>query len=179
MSELRRTLVDHIPNLRRFAYALLRDRTLADDLVQETLSRALDKESQYRDGTNLRAWLFSIMRSVFVSDGRRFTTMRKNQELNGERATSTPANQADTIQLKELELNIAALPEGQREVLLLVGLEGMGYDEAAQVLNVPIGTVRSRLSRARETLRQETLGLRRTHRSSEEEPVFQQRGQGE
>jgi RNA polymerase sigma-70 factor (ECF subfamily) len=143
-----------IPPLRRYARALLRDASRADDLVQDTLVRALAKQHLWQEGTNLRAWLFTLMHNLHVNVVRQ--AVREGMLIDVEDVPETLVANSDPTasrQLRELEEAIARLPVEQREVLLLVGLEGVRYDEAAAILRVPIGTVRSRLSRGRETLR--------------------------
>lgn len=155
MSSLQQEIVDLIPQLRRFAMALTRDRTAADDLVQDTLLRALDKSEKFQAGTNLRAWLMTIMRNLFISQIRRYGSRPTLHSLDGESVHGvTQPSQEYSLGLRELEANLTHLPEDQRTTLLLVGLQGLSYEEAAMVTGVAVGTVRSRLSRAREALRQ-------------------------
>jgi len=139
-----------IPNLRRYARALVGDRHAADDLVQDTLERAVRKFHLWRPG-NLRAWLFSIMHNLFVNQlkaGRFRSSVEVDESIAG---ASTPGWVTD---VHDLERGLGKLPAEQREVLLMVSLEDMSYDEVSRALGVPIGTVMSRLSRAREKLRQ-------------------------
>jgi len=159
MSDFHRRLEEQIPRLRRYARALTRDTNRADDLVQDTLVRALAKQHLWQVGTNLRAWLFTLMHNQHVNDVRRSNREGGNIDVN-EMASVLVANTDPTAsrQLKELERCLARLPLEQREAILLVGLEGLRYDEAALILDVPIGTVRSRLSRGREALRR-MMGL--------------------
>jgi RNA polymerase sigma-70 factor (ECF subfamily) len=154
MSDFHRRLEEQIPRLRRYARALTRDASRADDLVQDTLMRALAKQHLWQEGTNLRAWLFTLMHNQHVNDVRRSHRDGGNIDVT-EMASVLVANTDPTAsrQLRELERGLALLPFEQREAILLVGLEGMRYDEAAAVAGVPIGTVRSRLSRGREALR--------------------------
>ena len=141
-----------IPRLRRYARALLRNRDHADDLVQDTLLRGLEKLHLYQPGTNFRAWLFTVMHNLYVNSHRR--AARQGRIIHVEKVPiSTPASQLSRLELRDLERAMALLPEDQRMTLLLIGLEGMRYEEVAQICDVPIGTVRSRLSRAREALR--------------------------
>jgi RNA polymerase sigma factor (sigma-70 family) len=143
-----------IPRLRRYARALVRDPVAADDLVQDCLARALGKIHQWHEGTDLRAWLFTILHNQHISLARRIARERDNIELQKSDPNSALSpNQTARLELRDLERAIAKLSEEQRAVILLTGLEGMGYDEIASVLNLPVGTVRSRLSRGRETLR--------------------------
>ena len=147
-------LEPEIPRLRRCARALTRDSVRADDLVQSTLERALTKQHLWQPGTNLRYWLFTILHNLRVSEVRALT--REQRVLADERAaTISPAfsDLSTRIGLLELDRAIASLPEARRRVVLLVGLEELSYGEAAVILGVPTGTVRSRLARARETLR--------------------------
>lgn len=154
MSDFNRRLEEQLPRLRRYARALTRDVSRADDLVQDTLLRALTKQHLYQDGTNLRAWLFTLMHNQHVNDVRRSNRDGGNIDVT-EMASVLVANTDPTAsrKLHELERALGRLPVEQREAILLVGLEGMRYDEAAEVAGVPIGTVRSRLSRGREALR--------------------------
>lgn len=145
---------EYIPRLRRYARALTRDRTRADDLVQDTLERAWGRLHLWRRGSDLRAWLFSVMHNVFVNQLRQQQRAGILLTLDDE-ALHAPARatQEDGLAMRDLVAAIARLPEEYREVLLLVGLEQMRYEEVAQVLAIPIGTVMSRLSRGRERLR--------------------------
>lgn len=153
MADLRVQVEEQIPRLRRYARALTGDRTLADDLVQDTLERALSRFHLWRHGSDLRAWLFTIMHNIFVNQAR--TRMRHQHEALESNAAveSMRAREPDWLELRDLDSALAQLPHDQRAVLLLVGLEQLTYEEAARVLEVPIGTVMSRLSRGRERLR--------------------------
>jgi RNA polymerase sigma factor (sigma-70 family) len=154
MRDFNRRLEREIPRLRRYARALTRNMVLADDLVQETLMRAVHKQHLWEPGTDLHAWLFMIMHNQYVNQVKHIMRDSAIIELN-ECAQSLVATTDPTAsrQLRELERALGELPEEQREVILLVGLEGMSYDQAAAILNVPVGTIRSRLSRGREALR--------------------------
>jgi RNA polymerase sigma-70 factor, ECF subfamily len=159
MPDLRCRVEQEIPRLRRYARALTRASDRADDLVQDTLLRALTKLHLWQPGTDLRAWLFTIMHHQYVNTVRR--EMREAATVDVEHISSTLVATTDPTarrQLVELDRALARLSAEQREVLLLVGLEGMDYESVAQILNVPIGTVRSRLSRGRERLR-ELMGI--------------------
>jgi RNA polymerase sigma factor (sigma-70 family) len=155
MNEAQR-LVELIPRLRRYARALVGDRATADDLVQDTLERAWAKLHLYRRGTDLRAWLFTVMHNVHVN---RVRASRVTDPLDDEMPElAQRAPQGDTLLVRDLDRAIVRLPAEQRAVLLLVTLEEMSYDEVARTLGIPIGTVMSRLSRAREKLRAMMLG---------------------
>jgi len=145
------SLVALIPRLRRYARALVGERAAADDLVQDTLERAWTKLHLYREGTDLRAWLFTVMHNVHVNQVRAARPTAALDEDMPELAQR--AVQGDALLVRDLERAIAALPAAQREVLLLVALEDLSYDETARVLGIPIGTVMSRLARAREKVR--------------------------
>jgi RNA polymerase sigma-70 factor (ECF subfamily) len=149
-----------IPGLRRFACALLRgDREAADDLVQDTLERALSHWNLRRNQANLRGWLYTILYNRFLSDQHRVrrrgphAVLTEHTELPG-----IDGGQHSVLEHRDLLRAFAALPEEQRAVLLLVGVEDASYQEAARVLGVPIGTVMSRLSRGRERLRRSMHG---------------------
>src|SRR5512137_2273487 len=143
-----------VPRLRRYARALTGSREAADDLTQDTLERAWGKRALWQSGTDLRAWMFTVMHNVFVNGTRRSRPMLSLDDLAIEDAGPAPATSVETgVVLAELARALSRLPEEQREVLLLVGLEQFSYAEASEVIGVPIGTVMSRLSRARERLR--------------------------
>jgi RNA polymerase sigma-70 factor, ECF subfamily len=154
MSDFGNLLEHEIPRLRRYARALTRDATRADDLVQSCLLRALAKSHLWQPGTDLRAWLFTILHNQHVNDVRRAVREGINIPVEDVAPVLTvPSTQGSTLQLRDVDRALARLPEEQRQVLLLVGLEGMRYEEVAAVLDIPVGTVRSRLSRGRDMLR--------------------------
>jgi RNA polymerase sigma-70 factor (ECF subfamily) len=155
MNEAQR-LVELIPRLRRYARALVGDRATADDLVQDTLERAWAKLHLYRRGTDLRAWLFTVMHNVHVNRVRASRLTDPLEDEMPELAQRAP--QGDALLVRDLDRGIARLPAEQRAVLLLVTLEEMSYETVARTLDIPIGTVMSRLSRAREKLRASMLG---------------------
>lgn len=151
MNEAQR-LVELIPRLRRYARALVGDRSTADDLVQDTLERALSRLHLWRQGSDMRAWLFTIMHNIYVNQIR--SRMRHPHEpLDETAAEELRSREPDWGELRDIEEALALLPAEQRAVLLLVGLEQFTYEEAARVLDIPLGTVMSRLSRGRERLR--------------------------
>src|SRR5258705_1889146 len=154
MSDFARLLEAEIPRLRRYARALTRDVARADDLVQSCLTRAVAKQHLWQPGTDLRAWLFTILHNQHVNDVRR--SVREGINVAVEEMApmlTVQSNAVAVLQLRDLESAIAKLPQEQRQVILLVGLEGMRYEEVALILGIPVGTVRSRLSRGREQLR--------------------------
>ena len=154
-----------IPRLRRYARAMVHDTVAADDLVQDCLVRALGKIHLWERGTDLRAWLFTILHNQHISLARQAARQRDIIELQKYKPGSAPSpSQMVTLELRDLKRAIARLPEEQRSVILLDGLEGMRYEEVASIVNLPVGTVRSRVSRGRETLRMMT-GLFPGHHS--------------
>ena len=155
-------LVAALPRLRRYARVLTGDMHRADDLVQDTLARAWEKRGLWRAGSDLRAWLFTIMHNVHVNQ---FSMRQREYAQTSLDADDGPpagwelavrATQADRVELSEVLVQIGRLPVEQREVLMLAAVEELRYEEIGVVLGVPIGTVMSRLSRAREKLRRMT-----------------------
>lgn len=144
-----------IPNLRRYARALTGNASTADDLVQDCLERALTRLALWRRGSNLRAWLFTIMRHVWLNElGRRAARPDFTASEDGLDQQSTPASQTDRLVMRDLAAALAQLSTDQKEVVLLVGLEGLSYAEVAEVTGIPVGTVMSRLKRGRDRLGQ-------------------------
>jgi RNA polymerase sigma-70 factor, ECF subfamily len=156
MPDFHDLLEPQIPRLRRYSRALTRDTQRADDLVQDTLVRALMKQDRWEPGTNLRAWLFTLMHNQYVNNVRRANREAGTIDID-DVSSSLVATTDPTAsrQLYELERALGQLAAEQREVILLVGLEGFSYEDAAKILAVPVGTVRSRLSRGRESLRRQ------------------------
>jgi RNA polymerase sigma factor (sigma-70 family) len=149
-----------VPALRRYAYALLRDRQEVDDLVHDCLVRALDQLHTRREDGDMRAWMFSILHNLFISQARRLKTRGRMESLDNvhDSAASMRASQDDHMEGRDLMRALDCLPVEQRTVLLLVSVEDLSYAAAARVIGVPVGTVMSRLSRAREALRQSIDG---------------------
>ena len=151
-------LLAAIPRLRRYARVLTGDVHRADDLVQDTLARAWEKRRLWTAGSDLRAWLFTIMHNVFVNQRALARRDRMHVSLDdgeGSEAWQIPvrAGQYTRVELTELVAHVGRLPADQREVLVLAAVEELKYEEIAQVLEIPLGTVMSRLSRARAKLR--------------------------
>ncbi|HEX3991703.1 MAG TPA: sigma-70 family RNA polymerase sigma factor [Acetobacteraceae bacterium] len=152
-----------IPALRRYAWSLLRDTDDADDLVQDCLVRALDRVAADSAIAAVRPWLFTIMHNLFVS---RWRTMRKRRLTMPDDAAdnvevSVGPEQDDALARRDLLVGLDRLTEDQRQVLLLVSVEGLEYREVASILGVPVGTVMSRLSRARDNLHAHMDGTKR------------------
>src|SRR5438445_9891332 len=166
MNDFARLLEAEIPRLRRYARALTRDVVRADDLVQSCLTRAIAKQHLWQAGTDLRAWLFTVLHNQHVSDLRRWRHDRNTvsiEEITPVR--SIEPNALRMLELRDLEAAIAKLPPERRQAILLVGLEGMLYEEAASMLGIPVGTLRSRLSRTRQQLRA-LMGLDEKHQGA-------------
>jgi RNA polymerase sigma-70 factor (ECF subfamily) len=145
-----------IPRLRRYARYLTRDADRADDLVQEALTRAVAKVHTWQPGTNLRAWLFVILRNVFISELRHGAREPQSDLVaDNHPSLAVKGTQDERMALVDLQRAFDQLSAEHREILLLVAIEGLPYEEAAAILEVPVGTVRSRLSRARTALRGE------------------------
>jgi RNA polymerase sigma-70 factor, ECF subfamily len=154
--EFRQQLTAELPYLRRFARALCGDAALADDLVQDCVERALSRSSLYDPARPLRAWLFAILRNIFISGLRKSSRLQvvKTVDELYEGEDAVRAEQETNISLKLIAQALDQLPDQQREILVLVSLEEMSYREAAEIIGVPIGTVMSRLSRARNHMQQ-------------------------
>lgn len=154
---IRDQLMEHVPRLRRYARALINNRDLADDLVQDTLERALRHTDQFQSGTDLRAWLFTIMHNVFANQARRAASRAVHVPVDDdslpEAEFAVAGTQTQALEVRDLDYALQRLPVDQRQVVLLVGLEELSYAEVALALEIPIGTVMSRLSRGRERLR--------------------------
>lgn len=148
-------LIELLPNLRRFALSLTRSSTSADDMVQVTCEKALANKTSYQDGTRLDAWLFRIMRNSWIDQIRRNKTAGETIDIDdafdviGEDGQAVAEN---TLMLASTRTAIAKLPDDQREVIILVCVEELSYQETSSILDVPIGTVMSRLARARKKI---------------------------
>ena len=151
-------IVACIPHLRRYARGLSSDREHADDLVQDTLERAWGKYSMWQKSGEVRAWMFGIMHNLFIDQMR--SERSRPEHYVGDNLPDVPdrATQLDRLEVHDLDRVLRRLPPDLREVLLLIGVEELSYKDAAGILRVPIGTVMSRLSRARERLRAEIDG---------------------
>ena len=151
-------IVALLPELRAFARFLSRDRVRADDLVQETIVRAFASRDQFADDTNLKAWSFTILRNLFYEQGRRRKREQEVLDEYGERSHPEAVHENDLSELSDLNRLLWALPAAQREALTLVGAQGMSYEEAAQICEVSVGTIKARVSRARRFLNESREG---------------------
>lgn len=152
MSDPGTEIIACIPRLRRYARALVGDPAGADDLVQDTVERGWSRIAEWRRDHDMRAWLFGIMHNLHVDDlrARRLQTTALDDDMSDAASTSNPTT---GLEVRDMQAALNLLPVEQREILLLVGLEGMSYDQVAAALGMPLGTVMSRLSRGREKLR--------------------------
>lgn len=147
-SGLREAFIAQIPQLRAFAISLSGNRDEADDLVQETLMKAWNKIDSFEEGTNLRAWLFTILRNTFISARQRRRDIPDSDGVHLEALSEAP-HQPGYLDLQDLRTALVHLPEYQREALILVGAAGFSYQEAAEICGCAVGTLKSRVSRAR------------------------------
>ena len=160
-----RDIEEQLPRLRGYARALTRDAVSADDLVQEALLRAYERAETYRAGHSLRSWLLSILHNIFIDQKRREASeAKRNARLTQLSAgLIDQGRQEQAVYLAEIAARFAALPEEHRTVLSLIGSQGLSYQEAAAVLGVPVGTVMSRLHRARAALREPRPRIAKLH----------------
>ena len=149
---LRAELMAAIPNLRAFAMSLCGNATRSDDLVQETLVKAWDKLASFNEGTNLKAWLFTILRNIFFSEHRRRRREIEDADGNLSAGLSVHPEQLGHMDFLDFRNALLKLPNDQREALILVGAEGFSYEEAAAISGCAIGTIKSRVNRARNRL---------------------------
>lgn len=145
-----------LPKLRAFARALARDPVAADDLVQEALLRAYERAGTFRPDLSLRSWLLTILHNIFIDAKRREASEQRRNARLGElyEGLVSPPGQEHAVQLREIGARLDAMPEEHRAVLSLISVQGLSYQEAATVLGVPVGTIMSRLHRARAALRE-------------------------
>ena len=146
-------IINYIPHLRRYARALTGNHAAADDLVQDTLERAWTRIGLWRRDTNMRAWLFTIMHNVYINQVKAGTRGRHGKVTDSHLDVAASESHENRLEIRDLTKALQQLPREQREVVLLIGLEQLSYEEAAKILRIPIGTVMSRLSRGREQLR--------------------------
>ncbi|WP_374656308.1 sigma-70 family RNA polymerase sigma factor [Phenylobacterium sp.] len=148
----KRELVQLIPHLRAFARTLTGDPASADDLAQDAMMKAWDARTSFQMGTNMKAWTFMILRNQFYSEKRRSWRQSQLDQEAAERTLVAVDDPEAPVALDELRLSLAALPAEQREALILVGAGGFAYEEAAEICGCAVGTVKSRVSRARKAL---------------------------
>jgi RNA polymerase sigma-70 factor (ECF subfamily) len=150
--DFRTELVALIPHMRAFARTLCNDRAQAEDLAQDALARAWASRDRFEMGTNMKAWTFMILRNQFYSDKRRSWRSSQLDPEVAERTLVAVTSGDATLELDELRRAMAMLPDDQREALILIGAGGLSYDEASEICGVAVGTIKSRVSRARDRL---------------------------
>lgn len=153
VSEVRDSIVTCVPHLRAFARSLCGNRDKADDLVQEAIARALAAERSYTPGTNFKAWIFTILRNLYFNDIRKHRGRMVSCDNLGEYEPSSPPTHDASLEFCEFRRAFWTLSDGQREVLMLVGPGGMSYEEAAKMCGCAVGTIKSRVCRARQELK--------------------------
>ena len=150
--EFKRELTGVVPHLRAFARGLCGRPDMADDLVQETLMKAWAAQERVEPGTSMRAWTFVILRNAYLTDMRRNRFRGEYDENVAERILTAPAGQEEPIHLSDMHRALLTLPPERREALLLVGAGGFSYEEAANICGCAVGTIKSRVGRARAAL---------------------------
>jgi RNA polymerase sigma-70 factor, ECF subfamily len=150
--DFRDGLLAALPSLRSFGLSLTYSATRADDLVQETILRAWQNRHRFQPGTNLHAWLFTILRNLFYSEQRKRTREVPDEDGSNAARMATPPSQGHRLDVEDLKSGLAKLPADQREALILIGAEGLSYEEAAKICGVAVGTIKSRVNRARNKL---------------------------
>jgi RNA polymerase sigma-70 factor (ECF subfamily) len=151
-------IAQEIPRLRRYARFLARNADQADDLVQECLTRAVSNIDRWQPGTNMNAWLLVILHNIFINEVKRRRPVLTSDGIIEQHGGGTTGGQEERIYLNNVQQAFDKLSTDHKEILLMIAVEGLQYEEAAAILNVPIGTVRSRISRARESLRELLAG---------------------
>ncbi len=150
--DFEQSLVGAIPHLRAFARSFANDPARADDLVQETLVKAWNSRESFTPGTNFRAWLFTILRNVYFSQHRKLRREVDDPDEQYQNSLAVPPEQYGYLDLADFRTALARLPPDQREALVLVGAEGFSYEEAAEICGCAVGTIKSRVNRARTRL---------------------------
>jgi RNA polymerase sigma-70 factor (ECF subfamily) len=170
--EVYEQIEEHLPSIRRYAHALEKNPHAAEDLIQDCVERALTRHEQFQAGTNLRTWLFTIMHNLQCDrkrkDVRRGVHVPLEEWSDG---ASTPGKQTDNLEMRDFRRAFGKLDPRDQQIMILIGMEGMSYEETAEVLEVKVGTVKSRLFRARERLRAVQADMakpRRTTRNREQ-----------
>jgi len=175
--EFKTELARVIPHLRAFGRSLSGNRDLADDLVQETLLKAWAARQRFQAGTNMRAWTFIILRNLFLSQMRRARFKGEWDEITASKLLAAPASQDRHIELADMQRALLHLPQPQREALILVGAGGFAYEEAAEICGCAVGTIKSRVARARVALEalldDGKLSSRRDHKSADGKTALQ------
>lgn len=153
-NEVYSQIEEHMPSIRRYAHALERNPHAAEDLVQDCIERALTRHEQFQPGTNLRTWMFTIMHNLQCDRKRRDTRRGVHVPLEEwSDGASTPGRQTDNLEIRDFRRAFEKLDRRDQQIMILIGMEGFSYEEAGETLDIKVGTVKSRLFRARERLR--------------------------
>jgi RNA polymerase sigma-70 factor (ECF subfamily) len=152
--EFKREMLRALPNLRAFAVSLIGQQDRADDLVQDAIMKAWANKTKFQPGTNMKAWLFTILRNEFYSQMRKKGREIQDSEGTFTESLSTHPAQHGNLDLKDFQKALDKLPDDQREAIILVGASGMSYEEAAEICGCALGTIKSRVNRARERLKE-------------------------
>jgi len=153
-TNFKREMLSILPNLRAFAYSLIGRPDKADDLVQDTIMKAWAKQDSFEPGSNMKAWLFTILRNEFYSQMRKRGREIQDSEGTFTEGMSVPPAQYGALDMQDFKKALAKLPDDQREAIILVGASGLSYEEAAEICECAIGTIKSRVSRARTNLKE-------------------------
>jgi RNA polymerase sigma-70 factor, ECF subfamily len=172
-------MVALVPQLHTFARSLCRDGVRADDLVQEALMRAINNIQRFKPGTNLKAWLFTIVRNEHYSQLRRSKFEAQGMDIELLPEPSVPPDHDGKLELRDLNRALASLSPGQRTALILVSVSGFSYDEAAEICGCAVGTIKSRVARARDTLLELLEGRQPMHPDADEDMEFEDPLQGQ
>jgi RNA polymerase sigma-70 factor (ECF subfamily) len=170
-SEMRTALLEAVPHLRAFARSLTRNRDQADDLVNDTIVRAIAASNQFTPGTNFRAWVFTILRNLFYNQGRRGKSRFSSLDDLTVDEPSESATQESSLEFCDFRRAFWQLPDHHREALILVGASGLNYEDAARICGCQVGTMKSRVSRARTELRRLLDGDELSARRSDTKPI--------
>jgi RNA polymerase sigma-70 factor (ECF subfamily) len=161
IDKFKQDLVENIPHLRSFAHLLAKEHALAEDLVQDTMVRALTHHDQFRPGSNFKGWLIIILRNRFFNEMRRSSRKSEISVEHQDNLASVDGGQDSRMDVRDFKLAVGHLSPVQREALMLVGSNGFSYDEAAKIAGCPVGTMKSRVSRARFELQNRMDGVER------------------
>jgi len=160
MQDFEDQLLGQLPALRRYAWALCGDVERADDLVQDVVERALNKRQLFQQGSNFKAWIFTLIRHQHINNARR-KVIAFEEFHDDEHISPSTTDQGNTA--KDMSSALQSIDEQQRQIVLLVGLEGMSYKETSEILNIPVGTVMSKLARGREKMRDWMKSQEKSH----------------
>ncbi|GGF34758.1 RNA polymerase sigma factor [Aliidongia dinghuensis] len=177
--EFKAELVENLSHLRAFAHLIARNHALAEDLVQDTIVRALANRHQFKPGTNLKGWLIIILRNRFFNEMRRSSRKAEVSVEHLDNLVAIDGGQQVTVEIRDFNRAFRQLPPTQREALVLVGASGFSYEEAAEIAHCPVGTMKSRVSRARAELDDQLRGVERPERWADRTAIEDEASQDE